>query len=541
MKHPRRPIPALVLAVCLAAFVLAGCGSGSKEPGAGAPQPAETEIGSYIIADATGDWGFPSPHGHYPRGPGYIRMSLIFETLIWKDASGFVPALAKSWRYDEAANAYVFELRDSVTWHDGRPFTADDVVFTFEYLKKHPYAFADTEAVEKVTADGNTVTVTLSRPYAPFLDGVAGTVPIMPRHIWQDVTDPENFRAPEAAIGTGPFKYGDYNREQGAYLYLANPDYYEGTPAVAELRFVRVAEGMTAAALQNGTVHAGSVTPEMMPALKEAGMTVLASPYYWNAKLMINHRREPLSHKEIRQALAYAIDRDEIVAVAQRGHALAGSAGLIPPDSEWFAPNAYQYAYDPARTAALLEDLGYVRRDGFYARDGKTLELELIYSGGGAGGAGVDFSRAADLLRQQLERAGIKVHLRSMEQKTVDDRVLNWDFDLALSGHGGLGGDPLLFNRVVIGKGFHSARYEENTALVKLLKQQIGTLDNRKRLALVQKTQELYAEDLPALTLYYPNQYFAHDGRVGLYHTKGGVALGVPVAVNRMAFVRYQM
>ncbi|MEW6457592.1 MAG: ABC transporter substrate-binding protein [Bacillota bacterium] len=534
MKYPRKAIPALVLAVCLTAAVLAGCGGNGGNPGTGAPQPAETEIGSYVIADSSGDWGFPSPYGHYQRGPGYIRMSLIFETLIWKDAKGFVPALAKSWRYDEAANAYVFELRDDVTWHDGRPFTADDVVFTFEYLKKHPYSFADTEAVEAVTADGNTVTIALSRPYAPFLNDVAGTVPIMPRHIWQDVTDPENFRTPEAAVGTGPFKYGDYNKEQGTYLYLANPDYYGGEVLVKELRFVKVAEGMTAAALQNGTVHAGSVTPEMAPSLKEAGMTVLASPYYWNTKLMINHRREPLSDKEMRQALAYAIDRREIVDIARRGAGLVGNPGLIPPDSEWFAPNANQYPYDPARTAALLEGLGYVMRDGFYARDGKALELELIYSGGGGG----DFSRDAELIRQQLERAGIKVHLRSMESKTVDDRVLNWDFDLAVSGHGGLGGDPLQLNRAVIGKGFNSARYEENAALVKLLKQQIGTMDGRERLALVQKAQELYAEDLPALTLYYPNWYFAHDGRVDLYYTRGGVASGVPVAINRTAFVR---
>lgn len=534
MKYPRKAMPALVLAVCLVAAVLAGCGGGGKDPGAGAPQPAE--IDSYVIADSTGDWGFPSPYSHYQRGPGYIRMSLIFETLIWKDAGGFVPALAKSWRYDEAANAYVFELRDDVTWHDGRPFTADDVVFTFEYLKKHPYSFADTEAVEAATADGNVLTIALSRPYAPFLDGVAGTVPVMPRHIWQDVTDPENFRAPEAAVGTGPFRYGDYNKEQGTYLYLANPDYYGGEVLAKELRFVKVAEGMTAAALQNGTVHAGPVTPEMVPALEEPGMTVLASPYYWNTKLMINHRREPLSSKEVRQALAYAIDRQEIVDIARRGAGLAGSPGFIPSDSEWFAPNANQYPYDPARTAALLEGLGYVIRDGFYARDGKALELELIYSGGAAGGT--DFSRDAELIKQQLERAGIKAHLRSMESKTVDDRVLNWDFDLAVSGHGGLGGDPLQLNRAVIGKGFNSARYEENAALVKLMKQQIGTMDGRERLALVQKAQELYAADLPALTLYYPNWYFAHDGRIDLYYTRGGVALGVPVAINRMAFVR---
>ncbi|MBE0466390.1 MAG: ABC transporter substrate-binding protein [Candidatus Desulforudis sp.] len=525
-------IPALV--TCLLLGTLTGCGIDGREPAAGTSEPER--LASYVIADPNGDWGFPSPFSHYQRGPGYIRMSLIFETLIWKDAADFVPALAGSWDYDASANAYRFELRDDVTWHDGRPFTADDVVFTFQYLKAHPYPFADTDVVESVTADGNVLTITLSRPYAPFLETVAGTVPILPRHVWHDVADPEGFRTPEAAVGTGPFKYGDYNKEQGTYLYPANPDYYGGEVLVRELRFVKVTEEMTAAALRNGQVQAGSITPEMAAGLEESGFTVITSPYYWNAKLMINHQREPLAQKEVRRALAYAVDRREIVELAQRGHALAGSSGLIPPDSEWFAPQAHQYPYDPARAAALLEGSGYRKEGAFYARDGKTLELELIYSGGGAGST--NFTRDAELLKQQLERTGIKVNLRSMEAKTVDDRVLNWNFDLAVSGHGGLGGDPLQLNRAIIGAGFNSARYEADEELSAVLNQQLLTMDKQERLALVQEAQALYVAEVPALTLYYPNRYFAHDGRIDLYYTRGGVALGVPVAINRMAFVR---
>ena len=84
---------------------------------------ADETVDVLTIADATGDWGFPSPYGHYSRGPGYIRMSLIFDTLIWKDDRGFVPALAESWEYLADENAYVFHLREGVTWNDGQPFT----------------------------------------------------------------------------------------------------------------------------------------------------------------------------------------------------------------------------------------------------------------------------------------------------------------------------------------------------------------------------------------------------------------------------------
>ena len=232
----------------------------------------------------------------------------------------------------------------------------------------------------------------------------------------------------------------------------------------------------------------------------------------------------------------YALSAPERVDITKRGEGLSGSAGLIPPDSEWFAPAANQYPPNPALMTQLLEGLGYVMSNGFFAKDGKTLELELIYSGGIGGST--NFTRDAEMIKQQLEKAGIKVTLRSMESKAVDDRVLNWNFDLALSGHGGLGGDPLQMNRSIIGKSFNSARYEANEELVKVLKQQLGAMDEQQRLALVQKAQELYADDLPALTLYYPKWYWAHDGRIDLYYTRGGVALGVPIVINRLAFVQ---
>ena len=87
-----------------------------------APAANET-VDVLTIADTTGDWGFPSPYAHYSRGPGYVRMSLIFDTLVWKDQSGFVPALAESGSTWPDEKAYVFHLRKGVTWNDGEPFS----------------------------------------------------------------------------------------------------------------------------------------------------------------------------------------------------------------------------------------------------------------------------------------------------------------------------------------------------------------------------------------------------------------------------------
>jgi len=500
------------------------------------PSPPSTpEVTSYTIADTTGDWGYPSPYTHYSRGPGYIRMSFIFETLVWKDDSGFVPGLAKEWKYDEEENAYTFKLRNDVTWHDGTKFTADDVVFTFDYTKEHPYQWVDSSIVRQAEAvDKYTVKLYLSQPYAPFLNDIAGTQPILPKHIWQNVTEPEKFTAPQAVIGTGPYILADYSREHGTYLYKAYTDYYLGKPGMDEIKFVKISAEMIPAALKEGSVNAGSVPPEVVSEMKQKRLTVIMAPYAWNAKLMINHKKAPLSSKQFRQALAYAIDRKSLVQITQRSHAMAGSPGMIPPTSGWYNPDTPQYEYDPVKAKQLLQGLGYRLKNGYLIKDGQELRLELIATSRLAGSS---FKDVGQFVAQQLEEVGIKVDFKTMEAKTVDARVGAWDFDLAICGHGGLY-EPSILNKVILGKGFNSARYDSNQALNQLLKAQLSEMDAGKRQDTVFQIQEIYAEELPALTLYYPNWYWAHDGSIDLFYTKDGIASGIPVPLNRLSFVK---
>jgi len=485
---------------------------------------------SYTIADDTGDWGYPSPYTHYARGPGYVRMSFLFDTLVWKDASGFVPALAKEWEYMSAENAYVFKLRGDVTWHDGVEFTAEDVVFTFNYTMEHPFQWVDSSIVTLAEAiDEYTVKLYLSKPYAPFFQDVAGTMPILPKHIWEGIEEPEKFVAKEAVIGTGPYILADYSKEHGSYLYKAYSDYYLGKPAVDELKFVKISKEMIPAALKGGSMDAGDTPPEVISEMEEAGLTVITAPYAWNAKMLINHEKEPLSSKKFRQALAYAIDREALVQITQRGHAMAGSPGMIPPTSDWYNPGIPQYEYDPAKAKQLLEGLGYGMKDGYFTKGGEELELELI--------AAADYKEVGQFIKQQLEEVGIKIDFRTMEAKTVDAKVGAWDFDLSVYGHGGLY-EPSFLKRVIMDEDFNSARYTSNETLNQLLKAQLTEMDAEKRKDLVFQIQEVYAEDLPALTLYYPKWYWAHDGTVNLFYTMDGMASGIPIPLNRMAFVK---
>jgi len=524
-----RTIALLVVALLTLALAALPVGCGNNA------QPDGSKLVTYVIGDATGDWGYPSPYLHYSRGPGYVRMSLVFDTLVWKDDQGFTPALAEEWEYIEAENAYVFHLRSNAKWHDGEEFTAEDVAFTIDYVKMHPNPFVTLigpTGVEHATvADQYTIKLYLEQDYAPFLNDVAATLAILPKHIWETVEKPEEFTGAQAVIGSGPFKLVDYSKAQGSYLYEAYDEYYLGRPAVDRLKFVKISEEMIPAALKQGTIDAGQVVPEMVEGVQAAGLTAIEGTYNWNAKMTMNHKKEPLSDKRFRQALAYAIDRESLVEVTQRGFAMAGSPGIIPPDSPWFNPSIEMYEYNPTRAQQLLTELGYELDGGLWKKNGTALSLSLI--------AASDFKDVGQFIKAALEEIGITVVFQTLEGKTVDAKVTEWDFDLSIYGHGGLY-EPSILNKIITGKGFNSARYTENATLNDLLASQLAEMDPTKRKALVGQVQEVYAEDLPALTLYYPDFYWAHDGTVPLFYTEGGIASGVPIPLNKLCFMTYE-
>lgn len=494
-------------------------------------QAADDAIEVLTIADYTGDWGFPSPYGHYSRGPGYLRMSLIFDTLVWKDENNYVPALAESWQM-QGNDAFVFNLRRDVTWHDGEKFTAGDVLFTLDYIKEHPYIWVNSDPIKKAEElDDYTVKIYLNEPYAPFLDMIAATLPILPEHIYKSVSNPEQFQDASLLTGTGPYQLVDYDKTQGTYLYQAYDEYYLGSPKVKKLKFIKVSLEMSPAALKKGDADGAIVPPEVAEDLKNEDYVVMLASHDSITKIMVNHKKEPLSDVRFRQALYYAIDRQALVDSALRGYGIVASPGLFSLDSNWYNPDAEQYPYAPAKTRELLEEMGYSKDGQYFSKDGQPLEVEMLVTSVN--------ERAGELIKQQLEQAGFKVSLRSVDAKTLDSLVSEWDFDLALNSHGGMGGDPEILNRI-IGEGFtfNSARYTANSKLNDLLEQEVSETDRENRKDLIDEIQVVYAQDLPALPLYYADSYWAHDGKVDMFYTRQGIASGIPLALNKLCFVK---
>lgn len=495
------------------------------------------------IADGTGDWGYPNPFGHYPRGPGYVRMSWVFDTLIWKDQKGFIPALAEAWSYDPESMTFTFRLNPRAKWHDGKPVTAEDVAFTIGYYQRHPYRFVKTTGIGIVTVrDARTVTIKPAKPYAPFLSDIGGTMPILPKHIWESVTNPETYHAPQAFVGSGPYLFRDFDKIRGTYLFEAFADYYGGRPKADRLIYIR--SGKPLISLTNGEADLANIQPEMEKALVAKGMKIIRDERGWLKKLLVNHRKAPFNDKRFRQALAYLINQKEIIDQGHRGFATPASYGLLSVDHGMYNPDTPAYPFNPEKAARLLAALGFTKGgDGFFMKDGKKLAVSLLASNITAAGESVA-DRDGEIIKRQLEKGGIAVDLLHMEQATTDARIKKWDFDLAVSGHGAMTGDPVILNEMISstygGNSVTSARYDADAELNRLLDKSLIEMDQGKRKKIVYRIQERYAEDLPAIPLYYPASKAAYDPRKGVdwFYTKGGIAKGVPIPQNKVALIK---
>ncbi|MFV9631036.1 MAG: ABC transporter substrate-binding protein [Methanosarcinales archaeon] len=532
MNLKKMIITSMIICLCLFTQIISGESTTDND--------VENEL---RIADKTGDWGHPNPYLGYARGPGYIRMHFIFDTLVWKnETTQYIPLLAENWEYLSDEDAYVFHLNKDAKWHDMEPLTAKDIVFTIQYMKEHPYGWIVLDSVDRGEAlDEHTVKIHMNGPYAPFMEDIGGTMPILPEHIWKDVENPMDFTDETAFIGSGPYTYVDFSKEHGTYQYRSFDEYYLGKPIIDQLIYVKTGDPQMS--LQRNEVDFASIKPDFIEPMKEKGFIVIKGPHYWNKKLMINHNIEPLDNITFRQALAYAINQSEFVDKSLRGHGKPASYGLISSDCEWISPNVPDYPYDPDKAMELITSLGYELKDGFFMKNGETLELQILVSMISTGGEGTP-DRDGEIIKNQLEKAGIKVDLTSLDTKIVDTKVINWDFELAISGHGAIGGDPkILYEMTIQVSGTkpspNCARYNKSEELNELLDDVMHEMDPQKRKEAVFEAQNVYARELPAISLYYPTWYNAYDPDAGVewFYTIGGVAKGIPIPQNKLALV----
>jgi peptide/nickel transport system substrate-binding protein len=511
----------------------------AAQAGAGGPAQPETKILRLVWWT---DVGFPTPFAFSTVGPGgVVRLSLVYDTLTWKDARGLIPWLATSWRVSPDGRSYTFSLHPHVLWQDGRPLSAADVRFSFEYYRKHPFRWVSTARVKRVEVrDPRTVTITLTEPFAPFLTDIAGIVPVIPMHVWEGIADPVQAQDPRAATGSGPFRLAAYRPDTGEYLFRSVPGYFKGRPTFDELRYqVLPTEQQQLLAVQQRQVDAAYTTD--YAAAESLGshppFHVLQTEPLSIVRLVFNTRRPPFVDRRFRQALAYALPRRQIAALVTHGPAILGGPAIIPPGTVWSNPAAPQYPYDPVKAGALLDQLGDrlgadgIRRDAA----GTPVKLDLL----------TDPSFPdAPLIQQMLRRVGIEVTLLPTDTKTRSALVREGRFQMLLTAHIGVGGDPDFLRRWFNGEqanAFALGDRLENEEFQRLASAQVLTLDGSARRRMVFRMQAILADEVPTLPLYYRRFYWVFNSTTfHPFETLGGLMDGIPLIENKLVFLRAQ-
>lgn len=305
---------------------------------------------------------FPQDDGSltpYTFELGYQLMTLVYDTLLWRDADGVPqPWLAEAVETSDGGRRLTLRLAEGVRWHDGAPLTAADVAFTFSFVADHPHPrfTPQLDAVEEVTAlDDRTVRIDLARPSPGFADQPLSDLPILPAHLWADLADGE--RAPPGLpVGSGPYRLVEH-RPGEAYAFEATPDYFRTRPAVEriEVPVINRAED-TLRALERRAVDMLPVSLPDLASLRvdDLGIRVVEGPLFVGTALVLNTDEPPFDRPETRRAVAAALDLTRLTRAV--GEAVPAESGYLHPESRWAPPEPLHH-HDEAGAATVLGPL----------------------------------------------------------------------------------------------------------------------------------------------------------------------------------------
>jgi len=432
---------------------------------------------------------------------------LLFSGLLERDNQmNFHGDLAESWSTPDPLT-YVFHLRRGVRFHDGRALTSADVKATFDFIRnpanKSPKQSALRMVASIETPDDATVIFHLSQPYASFsVNLIPSAIGIIPANAGADFS-----RHP---IGSGPFRFVQQSQDEEVVLER-NPEYFRDAPQIIRVRFRVVPDGVVRALeLRKGSadLEMSSLSPDIIPVLSRQPNLAVSDRSGTNfTYLGFNLEDRVLSHREIRQALAFATDRGALIRYLLDGQAKL-AAGVLPPDPWAAEPNVARYPYDPARAEQVLDAAGFPRK-----QDGVRLHLTLKCS------TEEQARLIGAALQEQWRRAGIQLELRSLELATLFSDVAKGNFHITYQRWVGANTDPDFFEYAFSSKRFPpdgANRGHYRNARIDALTDQIRVeMNQEKRKALCSEVQKMLAEDLPYLPLWFNDVVSVHRRSLG--------------------------
>jgi peptide/nickel transport system substrate-binding protein len=491
--------------------------AGILKPASGAPAGGGGALTFPIVGDPT----FNPWHPRHFVESIFVTRVLFNGLTKWGKDSRWVGDLAESWDVSNDGLTWTFKLRRGVKWHDGRDFTADDVKFTYDIIL-NPQMGATGRAAfsgikETRVVDPNTIQFVMNAPQASIVAVVGVNAGIIPRHGFAGVTpgpaywthDAFNKRMP---IGTGAYKMKEY--VSGSYVTLEkNPGYFGGAPSLDTLTF-KVLPDVNA---QIAQFLAGDLTllfvdnPALVRAVQGRPNVVVNTLPQNNFYYMAPSHRSPLfQDKRVRQAIMYAWDRQAMINGFLAGFATPASSPLTPVLRNYFNPSVKTYEFDRNRARQLLAEAGWTPgSDGILTKGGQRFRFTLLYP------TVQYFEPLAALIQQYLRAVGIEAVLEGRDFNTFVQGMVARRYE-ALLGWWIMPEDPDFFNYAhssAAERGFNLPMYNNKSA-DELMEagRKASTVAERERI--YKRLQEVMADDLPYLQLWWPNEIRAWNTRL---------------------------
>lgn len=521
-------------AALLLAAALGGCGDVG-----GAADLAEGEEGQPAYGDTLVEALIGDVSGLIPNitsdSPSHEVGSLIYSGLVKRDQDlNLVGDLAESWEFSADCLDLKFKLRPDARWHDGHPFTAEDVVFTYRTMvhPKTPTAYKeDFRAVAHIEAvDPHTVVVRYARPYAKALQ--SWSTWMLPKHLLEPYVEQGRLReAPQhraSPVGTGPYRFREWRPGERIVL-TADASHYDGQPYISRLVYRIIpsqatiflelkAKGVDVANLTALQYTRQTEYPAFRKAYRKYRYPSSAYTY-----LGFNLKDPRFADRRVRQAFAHAIDKQALIDGVLYGLGREAT-GPYKPGTWVYNADVRRYPYDPARARQLLAEAGWkeTNADGILVKDGKPFAFTLMTNQGND-----ERKKVAEIIQASLREIGVAVDIRILEWASfIKEYVKKRRFEAIVLGWG-IGLDPDQYEI------WHSSKTGPdelnhisyaNPEVDALLERGRSSCFEKERKKHYDRLQEILAEDQPIIFLYFRDALPAVSSRVrGIEASPNGI------------------